>query len=309
MDIPTIHPPRLIKGDTVAIVAPAGPIERQEGLNRGIKALERMGFRVQYSRRIFQSSRYMAGDDTARADELILALQDNSIKAIVGLRGGYGCMRLIPHLIKKRLHVQPKIFLGFSDLTTLHLFFNIYFGWITIHGPVATTLDFGISPSEQESHLLSLWTNPEYLPTLNFPQSETWNPGKAEGTLVGGCLSLIAASIGTPYEIDTEGKILFLEDMGEPPYRLDRMITHLNLAGKLQSLAGILLGTFHECEPDQGDYSCGDVLREMLRQLHVPVLANFPAGHGPENWAIPLGVRVRIDAVERSVQFLEPAVR
>ena len=296
MDIPTIHPPRLKKGDTVAIVAPAGPIEGQEGLKRGIHALEKMGFLVRYSDRILESSRYLAGNDSARAEELIIALEDASINAIVGLRGGYGCMRLIPQLLRRQLHPQPKIFMGFSDLTTLHLFFNRHFNWATVHGPVVTTLDRGISPAEQESHLVSLWTDPGYLPVLNFAQLETWNSGKAEGTLTGGCLSLVAASIGTPYEIDTKGKILFLEDLGEPPYRLDRMLTHLQLAGKLQSLAGVLLGSFNECEPTQGDYSSGDVLREILQPLHVPILANFPAGHGPDNWAIPFGIRVRIDA-------------
>lgn len=119
---------------------------------------------------------------------------------------------------------------------------------------------------------------------------------------------MITASIGTPYEIDTEGKILFLEDLGEQPYRLDRMITQLQLSGKLQSLKGIILGTFHECDPTEGDYSARDVLKEILRELHVPILANFPAGHGSENWPFPLGIKVRIDADVRSVEFLEPAV-
>jgi muramoyltetrapeptide carboxypeptidase len=308
MDIPTLHPPRLKKGDTVAIVAPAGPIEQREGLQRGIATLEKMGFRAKYSERIFQSSRYLAGDDATRAEELMLALEDDSIKAVVGLRGGYGCARLIPRLMSRQLRGQPKIFLGFSDLTTLHLFFNRHFGWITLHGPVATTLDRCDPATEQGSHLRSLMTDPEYRPVLNFAQLETWEPGRAEGTLTGGCLSLITASIGTPYEIETEGKILFLEDLGEPPYRLDRMITHLQLAGKFRSLAGILLGTFHECEPTQGDYTTADVLKEMLQPLHIPILANFPAGHGPDNWAIPFGARVCIDADARSVEFMEPAV-
>ena len=309
MDIPTIHPPRLKRGDTVAIVAPAGTVEQKDEFNSSVAAIERMGFRVRYEDNIFQSIRYLAGDDHARAERLMLAFEDDTIKAIVGLRGGYGCSRLIPHLKLDRLQNNPKLFTGFSDLTTLHLLFGRNFGWITIHGPMAVKPGIGNISFEEESHLLSLWTDPEYKPILKFPQMETWNPGRNEGRLVGGCLSTIVTSIGTPYEIDTDGAILFLEDVGEPPYRLDRMITHLDLAGKLQSLAGILLGTFHDCEPAQGNYSSSDVLREILQPVQIPILANFPAGHGSGNWTIPLGVRVRIDAGAHSVEFLEPAVR
>ncbi len=308
MDIPTLHPPRLKKGDTVAIVAPAGPIKGSEGLKTGIASLEKMGFRVRYSDRIFQSNRYLAGDDTARAEELLRTLEDDSIKAIVGLRGGYGCSRLIPRLLKMNKPNRPKIFMGFSDLTTLHLFLNRHYGWVTLHGPVAMTLGSGNSPVGTGPHLMSLLTDPAYRPILSFSQLETWEAGKAEGVLTGGCLSMITASIGTPYEIQTGGKILFLEDLGEQPYRLDRMITQLQLSGKLQSLAGVLLGTFHECDPTEGGYSARDVLKEMLQELHVPILANFPAGHGPENWPFPLGVRVRMDSEARSVEFLEPTV-
>jgi muramoyltetrapeptide carboxypeptidase len=309
MDIPTIHPPSIKKGDTVAIIAPAGPIEQHDGLQRGITALEKMGFRAQFEERIFQSSRYLAGDDTARAEELMQAFEDPAIRAVIGLRGGYGCARLIPLLMEKRLRPHPKIFMGFSDLTTLHLFFRRRFGWITFHGPMATSPALGSISVDQERHLISLLTDPDYRPVLNFSQLETWAPGSAEGTLIGGCLSLIVASLGTPYEIKTEGKILFLEDQGEPPYRLDRMLTHLNLAGKLQAVSGVLLGSFYDCEPAQGDYASKDILRDILRKIGVPVIANFPAGHGSDNWAIPLGLRVRLDADARSVELLASPVQ
>jgi muramoyltetrapeptide carboxypeptidase len=308
MNIPTIHPPGLKKGDTVAVIAPAGPVQGSEGLQKGIAVLEKMGFMVRYSDRIFQSTRYLAGDDAARAEELVHALEDNSVQAIIGLRGGYGCSRLVPKLMTAKSLQQPKVFMGFSDLTTLHLFLNRRLGWVTLHGPMVMTMDWDKPLIELESHLFSLLTDPEYRPVLSFPQLETWEPGKAEGVLAGGCLSMITASIGTPYEIETEGKILFLEDLGEQPYRLDRMITQLQLSGKLQSIKGIILGTFNECDPTEGDYSARDVLKEMLRVLHIPILANFPAGHGSENWPFPLGVKVRIDADTRSVEFLEPAV-
>lgn len=306
MDIPIIHPPRLKPGDTLAIVAPAGPIESRQGLQQGITLLERMGFHVRFDDRIFQSSRYLAGDDASRAGELLEAFKDPAVSGIISLRGGYGCSRLIPFLTGKRLRQNPKVFMGFSDLTTLHLYFRRRFGWITLHGPMAASIG-GISAG-QEQHIFSMWTDPGYRPVLSFEQLETWAPGSAEGTLTGGCLSLVAASIGTPYEIRTAGKILFLEDQGEAPYKLDRMLTHLRLAGKLQSIAGLLLGEFPDCQPAGGDYTASDTLRDILMKFDVPILANFPAGHGADNWAIPLGARIRIDADARSVEFLDPAV-
>lgn len=309
MDIPTIRPPGLRTGDTIAIIAPAGPIRQRDELERGVAALKRMGFGVKYDERIFESSRYLAGEDSSRAEELMRAFEDSSIHAIMALRGGYGSSRLIPLLKEKRLRHNPKIFMGFSDLTTLHLFFRRRFGWITIHGPVAISSALGNIAADSERHLRSLWTDPGYRPTLHFPQLETWIPGAAEGVLVGGCLSIIAASIGTPYEIKTEGKILLLEDHGEHPYRLDRMLTHLHQADKLQALSGLLLGEFPDCEPEEGGYAARDTLQELLIKLDVPILANFPAGHGARNWAIPLGAKAKLDADARTITFMDPAVR
>jgi len=309
MDIPTVQPPSLKIGDTIAVVAPAGPIKKRDALERGIAAMEKMGFRVQFNDRIFQSSRYLAGDDSSRAEELMRAFEDPSVQAIISVRGGYGCSRLIPLLVEKRLRSHPKIFMGFSDLTTLHLFFRRRFGWITFHGPMAASSALGSINPDHEKHLLSLWTNPEYRPSFNFSQLETWIPGTAEGILTGGCLSIIAASIGTPYEIKTEGKILFLEDQGEPPYRLDRMLTHLYQANKLQSVAGLLLGKFGDCEPTEGGYTATDTLKEILSKLNVPTIANFPAGHESDNWTLPLGAKAKIDADARAISLVDPAVR
>ncbi len=307
MDIPTIQPPKLSAGDTISIVAPAGTVDERLGFETGVASLERMGFRVRYQDRIFHSARYLAGGDQERAEELMGAFEDPSIHAVMALRGGYGCSRLIPLLREKRLRPHPKVFIGFSDITTLHMFFRRRFGWVTVHGPMAASI--GKVTSEEENHFVSLLTDPGYRPVLHFDHLETWSPGTAEGILVGGCLAIVAASIGTPYEVKTDGKILFLEDQGEPPYRLDRMLTHLSLAGKLDNVAGILLGGFLDCEPTQANYTAADTLRDILTRLNVPVIAGFPAGHGPENWAIPLGAKVRIDADARSIEFLDSAVK
>jgi muramoyltetrapeptide carboxypeptidase len=308
MDIPTIQPPNLKAGDTISIIAPAGTVPQRDDFQSGIATLERMGFRVRFSERIFNSFRYLAGEDSERAEELMTAFEDPSVHAIMALRGGYGCSRLIPWLKEKRLRPYPKAFIGFSDVTTLHMFFRRRFGWVTIHGPMAASPALGKIKAAEESHFLSMITDPEYRPVLSLDGLEPWSPGQAEGILAGGCLSIVAASIGTPYEIKTEGKILFLEDRGEPAYRLDRMLTHLFLAGKLQRVSGVLLGSFLDCDPSNGDYTAADTLRDILTSLKVPVIAGFPAGHGLENWALPLGAKIRINANERTVEFLEAAV-
>jgi len=308
MNIPMTQPQGLKPGDTIAVVAPAGPIASREFFDRGIAALERMGFRTRFNDRLFQSYRYLAGRDADRAADLTHAIEDPSVQAIIALRGGYGCARIIPLLNERRIRDNCKIFMGFSDLTTLHLFFNKC-GWITFHGPMAANEALADISAEREEHLVSLLTDPGYRPGFRFPQIENWSSGTAEGVLTGGCLSLVTASLGTSYEIQTEGKILFLEDTGEPPYRVDRMITHLRLAGKLDSAAGIVLGHFSDCGEPSGDYSVGDVLRDVLSCLNIPILANFPAGHIQDNWTLPLGVKTRIDTNEPALHFLEPAVR
>jgi muramoyltetrapeptide carboxypeptidase len=308
MDMPTIHPHALNPGDTIGIVAPAGPLEQIAALEQGVATLERLGFRVRYTDRIFHSRHYLAGEDAARAEELHRYFEDPSIQAILPLRGGYGCARLIPFLDEKRLRPHCKLFMGFSDMTTLHLYFRRRFGWITIHGPMAASAPLGSMDKQQERHLISLWSDPMYRATMASPDLESWHPGVAEGRLSGGCLSILVASLGTPYEIKTEGKILFLEDLGEEPYRLDRMLTQLDLAGKLAGVAGIVLGSFEGCEAAKGDCTAAEVLREILCRLVIPILAGFPAGHGPQNWAFPLGIKVRLDADTRQLAFLESAV-
>lgn len=308
MDIPTVHPKALRPGDTISIIAPAGPVESRESVTAGVAAFERMGFRVRFDERIFEVNRYLAGADAARAAELMRCFESPDVQAVLPLRGGYGCARLIPLLDEKKLRPNCRVFLGYSDLTTLHLFFRRRLGWATLHGPMATSASLARMGAAEEELFLRLLTDPTYMPHYSFPETEAWHPGAAEGRIVGGCLSIVLASLGTPYEIRTEGKILFLEDLGEAPYRIDRMFTQLRLAGKLDGVAGIVLGSFLDCVPTQGDYTVDEVLRELLEPLQIPILAHFPAGHGASNWAFPLGLRVRLDADARRLLFLEPFV-
>jgi muramoyltetrapeptide carboxypeptidase len=305
MEIPIVNPPMMRPGDIIRIIAPAGPIDKPDDLMKGVAACERMGFRVRYNDAIFRSTGYLAGSDAERAEELMRAFEDPDARALISLRGGYGCARLISLLKPRRLKNHAKIFMGFSDLTTLHLYFRRRFGWVTFHGPMATSHALGNIEPEPEEHLLRLWCDPTYRPSLAFPQLETWHAGTAEGELIGGCLSLLAASLHTPYEPATRGKILFLEDLGEPPYRIDRMLTQLRLSGKLNRLAGVLIGEFKDCDAQTQGPTADETLKSLLEGLQIPVLAHFPSGHGSENWALPLGAKVRLDASGRRLEFME----
>jgi muramoyltetrapeptide carboxypeptidase len=307
MDIPIVRPKLIVQGGTVAIIAPAGPIDQRDDLMRGVAALEHMGFRVRCNEAIFRATGYLAGSDGERVEELMRAFEDPEVQAIVSLRGGYGCSRLIPWIDQGRMRNHAKIFMGFSDLTTLHLYFRRRFGWVTFHGPMATSPALANIDPEPEKHLTRLWTDPSYLPSFTFPDLQTWVPGCAEGELIGGCLSLVVASLGTPYEPALDGKILFLEDLGEPPYRIDRMLTQLKLANKLGGIAGILIGDFKDCDPSTQGPTAEETLKNLLEILEVPVLANFPSGHGSANWVLPLGIRVRLDASNRRLDFLDHA--
>ncbi len=309
MDLPTSHPAALKRGSTIGIIAPAGPLEKPEVFLRGVAALERLGFVVRFDDRIFESQRYLAGSDEHRAAELMRYFQSPEINAVISLRGGYGCSRLLPFLDEGRLRPNCKVFMGFSDLTTLHLFFRRRLGWITLHGPMVATEPMAQMSPDQEEHLVRLWTDPDYRPVFSFPELQSWHPGVAEGGITGGCLSIMLASLGTCYEVQTAGKVLFMEELDEAPYRIDRMITQLRLAGKLDDLAAILLGSFEGCNSEKGDYKADDILRELLDFTEVPIIAGFPAGHGSSNWPFPLGLPVRIDAERRTVQMLEPYVR
>lgn len=308
MDIPTFRLPCLRAGDTIGIIAPAGSVSRRDEFDQGVAVLNRMGFQVRYDERIFENRRYLAGDDASRAEELMRYFEDKAIQAVMPLRGGYGCARMLPYLDEKRLRPNPKLLTGFSDITTLHLYFQRHFGWVTIYGPMVASPSLRKCSEREEEHLKLLWTDPNYLPEITFPQMESFAPGVAEGRMTGGCLSVVVTSLGTPYEIQTEDAILFLEDLSEAPYRLDRMISHLKLAGKLDHIAGLMLGSFTDCEPDDNAYTARDVLQDVVGDLEVPVLYNFPAGHGRENWALPFGIRVRMDADKRSLQLMESTV-
>ena len=310
-DIPAlIKPAALRPGDTIAIIAPASNL-KSAYLQRGVAELERLGFHVKYAPDILDKARYTAGSDARRARELHAAFADPEVKAVWAARGGYGAMRLFKLLDDELLRRHPKIFIGYSDMTALHLRFYQRFGWVTFHGPMAAKdLAGGVEHYDQRT-LLGALTQARPLGEIQSAQTEWLHSGApVSGRLLGGCLSLLAALQGTPDELDTRGAILFLEDTGVKPYALDRMIQQLKLAGKFDEVRGIVFGEMLDCvqHPEQG-YTIQEVLTELTAELQVPVLFGLPSGHSPRgNLTLPLGVQATLDAKRGGLVIDETAV-
>lgn len=290
-----LRPPALRPGDTVAVIAPAGPFDRQS-FEAGLEVLAAR-YAVRYAPRIFERHRYLAGADAQRLAELAAALGDPAVRAVVCARGGYGCMRLLPGLEPLR---APKLLVGFSDVTALHQWLQRQ-GVPSIHGPVLTQLGRQPAPvCERLFHLLE-----SSRPVAPLGGTLTCSGGIAEGPLIGGNLSVFTRLLGTPYLPPLDGAVLLLEDVGERPYRLDRMWTHLALAGVFRRIHGIVLGDFGACEEREASYTSSEVLAELAAATGLPCAGGFPIGHGPVNHPVPLGTRVRLDAGARMLEFLE----
>jgi muramoyltetrapeptide carboxypeptidase len=290
-------------GNCVAIVAPAGPFDKA-ALEAG-RAIISSRYEVRYDERIYSRTRYLAGDDSRRFTELTTALMDPDIKAVFCARGGYGAMRLLPRLASwaSEYPIPTKPLIGFSDITALHQWLQSN-GVASIHGPVLTQL--GRVPAESPARLFALLENAT--PAEPLVGTDTYVGGTVEGTLLGGNLSVFTRLLGTPFMPPLEGGILLLEDLSEQPYRLDRMWTHLELAGVFRKIRGIALGQFISCEPRDGGYTAAEVLRGLAVATGVPCASGFPIGHGDVNEPVPLGVRVRLEASVARLTFLESAV-
>jgi len=313
---PSFRKPRAVRpGDTVAVVAPAGPFDRAS-FEKGL-AIIRTRYEVRYDESILSRERYLAGDDERRFSELSTALADPNIKAVFCARGGYGAMRLLPRLATRPVPAKPLI--GFSDITALHQWLQSN-GMASIHAPVLTQLGrmsplpLGISslaarsPAEPDhpGRLFCLLESPA--PAEPLVGTDTYVGGTVEGPLLGGNLSVFTRLLGTPFMPPLEGGVLLLEDLSEQPYRLDRMWTHLELAGVFRKIRGIVLGQFLGCEPRDGGYTAAEVLRDLAVATGVPCATGFPIGHGDVNEPVGLGVRVRLEADAARVTFLEAAV-
>jgi muramoyltetrapeptide carboxypeptidase len=293
-------PPALRPGDRVAVIAPASGFDRAS-FEAGL-ALIGARYRAEVGPGLFERQRYLAGDDARRLAELTAALSDPEVRAVFCARGGYGATRLLPRLAHGAPPGPAKPLIGFSDITALHLWLQAH-QRVSIHGPVLTQL-----PRLAEASCRRLFELLESCaPAPALSGSDTYVGGVAEGPLLGGNLSVFSRLIGTSFMPELTGAVLLLEDQGERPYRLDRMWTHLELAGVFKRVRGIVLGTFTGCEEADAGYTSADVLRELAQATRLPCAAGFPIGHGELNEPLPLGVRVRLDADAARLTFLESA--
>jgi muramoyltetrapeptide carboxypeptidase len=301
-----VKPPALRPGDTVGVVAPAAAVDR-DYLERGVRVLNAMGYRVRVSPHALDRAGVLAGSDGDRAAELAAFFADPTIRAIFGARGGYGCGRLLPLLDFETIARTPKIFLGFSDATFVLNALVDRSGFAAFHGPMVA-MDFarGLSARSRD-HLKAVLSGT--IQRFELEARAALCPGVAEGELIGGCLSVLVAAIGTPWAPVFDGRILFLEDTGEKAYRIDRMLVQLKQAGVFERVAGIVFGAIL---PLNGSEAEGELIAGFIADqtagLKCPVLRGIEAGHGSENLTLPFGVRVRLEAANRRIVFTEAAV-
>lgn len=287
-----IMPPLLSPGDSVGIVAPASHIPRgDEGyLQRGAERLREMGFAVRYSPSLLERKHlYLAGNDQERAQKLMEMFLDPEVKAILCTRGGYGAQRIIPYLDPDVVRSHPKPLVGCSDITVLLIYLLQRCLVIPFHGPNVATRQFVEGDAEMVQSLRQALTDPAPIAEITCI---VLREGEDQGEIIGGCLSSLVTTLGTPYEPDLQGKVLFVEDVDEPPYKLDRMLTHWKSAGKLRGVKGIIFGQMPGCDTDKG--LLHEMIVDVLKEVEGPILFGFPSGHGPRNLTIPLGVLVRI---------------
>ncbi len=311
-----IRPLRLRAGDTVGLITPASSVS-DESLQKAVTNLESLGLRVKPGAFVRQERGYTAGTEEQRLADLYAMFADPQIQAVWAVRGGYGVTRLLPMIDWQLFRQHPKVFIGYSDITALLNTVTPKTGLVTFHGPVGAS-EFTDYTREQLTAVLFEGRAPHLLLASadNLASTEpgferlTIRPGVATGPLVGGNLSLLSAMIGTPYQPEVEGKILFMEDIGEKPYRIDRMLTQLRQALPLEKTAGIAFGICADCQPEEGDRSLTllETLTDRLGDLGVPVCYGLSFGHIKDQFTLPVGVPARFDATNMQLTLLEAGV-
>ena len=306
--VETLLPSPLKKGDTIGLVAPAGPVREHEPFADGIRLLREMGFQVKYNRDLIASQEgYLAAADRERADDFNRLWADEEVKALLCVRGGYGCLRMIEMLDMDLIRQRPKMLIGYSDITVLLNVICKETGLVTFHGPVLSSLTHSDRQSI-DTFFQTLTGRPAS--AVKPDNLEILLPGNATGTLRGGNLATLVHLIGTPYEIPWDRTLLIIEDVGEAPYRVDRMLTQLKKAARLDRLSGLILGTFTD-ESANGDgtmdyESIWNRTLELVGEQNIPVWANFPVGHTARNTMLPIGIEAEMDSASGTLKFLGP---
>ena len=329
-DLTAVKPPRLKEGDTIGLVTPATYLT-EEQLRQAVEQLAQLGFKARYTSNMLVRKGYLGGTDQQRADDINQFFADDSIDGIVCGRGGYGSARILPYLDYDVIKNHPKVFIGYSDITAMLYAIYKKTGLVCFHGPMGTS-DYNDFTTKYFNEVLidpssSLtYQNPTVEPVIPLAAdggemgSEasvamtnpliTLAPGTAEGILIGGNLTLVTSLCGTSYDMDMRGKLVFLEEVGEAPYRIDRMLTQLLLdPSKLPAAAGVVLGVFSDCEAEDESksLSLAQVLYDRLTGLGIPVLYGLSFGHIKQNATLPVGVQARLEAEQKTLTLLEAA--
>jgi muramoyltetrapeptide carboxypeptidase len=315
-----VKPNRLSPGDTVELVAPANATFNSVDLQIARESLEALGFKVKVGAHLLDRHGYLAGDDKARAEDINKAFADKSVAAVHAIRGGWGSARLLPHLDFDAIRRNPKVLIGYSDITALLVSIYAKTGLVTFHGPIGMGRWDSYSLDYYKRVLFNgeqvQYTNKQGLTDRNALvqtefRTQTITPGKARGRLVGGNLSILASIMGSPYVPDWDDTILFTEDVHEDFYRIDRMLTQLKLAGVLGKIKGFVFGSCSECGPGDGNYGAltlEEIFADHIKPLGVPAWSGAMIGHSQPQWTLPLGVQVEIDAGKGALTLLESPV-
>lgn len=299
-----IKPTPLESGDKVALLAPSSPVPA-DVLEKAIRSIEFLGLVPSVYKSCTLHHGYLAGTDNARASDINRAFADDSIKGVFCLRGGYGTMRLLPLLDLEIIKQNPKVFVGYSDITALHTVFNGLCGFVTFHGPMPST-DYTIHSSYTIDSLKEniFGYGPHRIYNPEGKEISVLTAGKAEGIITGGNLSLLAGTLGSPYEADTKDKLLFIEDVSEEPYRIDKNLTALALAGKFDDAAGIIFGVFADCEASDESLTLDQIIDEVVLPCGRPVIKGFHAGHIYPQPTIPMGATAILDTSKNYIEFI-----
>lgn len=324
-----VFPKALQPGMTVAIVTPSSPGGGLADTDWGVEIVKALGFKPKVFPHVGEATKYLAGPDEHRAADLNAAFADPSVDAIFCLHGGYGASRILPLLDYESIKKNPKVLLGYSDITALLNAIHRLTGLVTFHGPTGSEVptDYTLASfrkvlmTAQPAGRVAEPPAPKGPPREIFVDKENWiyklAPGKGKGRLVGGNISVFSTLVGTPFEPELKGRILFLEEVGEDPYRIDRWLTQFLLTGKLSGLAGVALGKFSQCTPGdykpsyggQGQWTWQEVCKDRFGKLGIPVVANLVFGHVPDKATLPVGVMAELDGDAGTLTLLEAAVR
>ena len=295
-----VKPEKLKRGDCVGVVAPAGCVEPKQ-LERGIRVIEKMGLKPILGKYVCSRHRYFAGTDRERSEDLMAMFKDERIKGIFCARGGYGADRVIPHLKLAIIRKNPKIFVGSSDITLLLLHLSRKCSLVTFHGPMVAG-SFGRQPMIQSrKQFKEILTRKQTGKKLFSSKIRVVQPGRVKAELTGGCLTLLCRSLKTSGEIDTRNRILLIEDVNEPLYRIDGMLWQLKKAGKFKQIKGIIFGEMIDCRAGKHGGNMKDIILEVFEGLDIPILTHAPIGHGKEMWTVPFGIEGTLDSKSRSL--------